>query len=154
MLSPLKASGRPLDLLEVGSWEGRSSAFLLSYLPTARLATGAGVNFTFDNGKTWLLYNSDNGLVGDNISAIFAHNNRLWLGANHEETFDNSPITVSDGLLYTDDLGDNWFKYDFDALGLDKIYGFQRYVYDITGHHNNALNEDWMFFSAWRMRYN
>jgi predicted O-methyltransferase YrrM len=37
LLSPLQASGRSLDLLEVGSWEGRSSAFLLSYLTTARL---------------------------------------------------------------------------------------------------------------------
>lgn len=37
LLSSLKATGRALDLLEVGSWEGRSSAFLLSYLPTARL---------------------------------------------------------------------------------------------------------------------
>jgi len=37
LLSPLKAAGRSLELLEVGSWEGRSSAFLLSYLPNARL---------------------------------------------------------------------------------------------------------------------
>ena len=37
LLSPLKATGRMLELLEVGSWEGRSSAFLLSYLPNARL---------------------------------------------------------------------------------------------------------------------
>jgi predicted O-methyltransferase YrrM len=37
LLAPLKLPARPADLLEVGSWEGRSSAFLLSYLPQARL---------------------------------------------------------------------------------------------------------------------
>jgi predicted O-methyltransferase YrrM len=37
LLEPLKSSGRPAELLEVGCWEGRSSVFLVSYLPHARL---------------------------------------------------------------------------------------------------------------------
>ncbi|MCH8027788.1 MAG: hypothetical protein IID63_06660, partial [candidate division Zixibacteria bacterium] len=112
-------------------------------------ATGAGVNFTFDLGQTWLLYNTSNGLLSDNLSAIFSQNNRLWLGANHSELVNDAPETFSDGLLYTDDLGDNWFQVDFDALGVDKVYGYRRPVFDITGHYDANQNEDWLFFSAW-----
>ena len=112
-------------------------------------ATGAGVNFTFDLGQTWLLYNTSNGLLSDNLSAIFSQNNRLWLGANHSELVNDAPETFSDGLLYTDDLGENWFQVDFDALGVDKVYGFGRQIFDITGHYDASQNEDWLFYSAW-----
>lgn len=112
-------------------------------------ATGAGVNFTFDLGQTWLLYNTSNGLLSDNLSAIFSQNNRLWLGANHSELVSDAPETFSDGLLYTDDLGENWFQVDFDALGVDKVYGFGRQIFDITGHYDASQNEDWLFYSAW-----
>lgn len=37
LLSPLKALKRPVDMLEVGSWEGRSTLFLLGYLPEGKL---------------------------------------------------------------------------------------------------------------------
>ncbi|MEE8404959.1 MAG: hypothetical protein V3S17_06175 [candidate division Zixibacteria bacterium] len=112
-------------------------------------STGAGVNFTFDLGQTWLLYNTSNGLLSDNLSAIFSINNRLWVGANHSELVDEAPTSFSDGLLYTDDLGDNWFQVDFDALGVDKVYGYGRQIYDIAGHYDANQNEDWLFISAW-----
>jgi len=35
LLSPLKAMEQPLRVLEIGSWEGRSTVFLLGFLPTA-----------------------------------------------------------------------------------------------------------------------
>ena len=37
LLAPVKALARPVDMLEVGSWEGRSTLFLLGYLPNGRL---------------------------------------------------------------------------------------------------------------------
>jgi predicted O-methyltransferase YrrM len=37
LLSPLKALARPVDVLEVGSWEGRSTLFLLWYLREGKL---------------------------------------------------------------------------------------------------------------------
>ena len=37
LLSPLKALGRPVEMLEVGSWEGRSTLFLLGYFPEGKL---------------------------------------------------------------------------------------------------------------------
>ena len=112
------------------------------------VATGAGVNFTFDNGQTWLLYDSTNGLSSDNLSSIFSQNNRLWVGANHTELVNNSPTSLADGLFYTDNLGDNWIKYDFNAIGIDKIYGVSRQIFDITGHYNAGQNEDWLFIAA------
>jgi len=35
LLEPLRRRGAPLRVLEIGSWEGRSTLFLLTYLPTA-----------------------------------------------------------------------------------------------------------------------
>jgi len=35
LLAPLKALDRPQQLLEIGSWEGRSTVFLLGYFPQA-----------------------------------------------------------------------------------------------------------------------
>ena len=112
------------------------------------VATGSGVNFTYDNGQTWLLYDSTNGLSSDNLSSIFSQNNRLWVGANHTELVDNSPTSIADGLFFTDDSGDSWIQYDFDAIPIDKIYGVSRQVFDIAGHYDPGQNEDWMFFAA------
>lgn len=121
---------------------------IVEYAGAVWIATGAGVNFTFDNGQTWLLYDSTNGLNSDNISAIFSQNNRLWLGGNHTEILDQIPYTISDGLIYTDDIGDNWIQYNFNTAGIDKIYGVDRYVYDITGHYDASQNENWIFFAG------
>ncbi len=112
------------------------------------VATGDGVNFTFDNGVTWLLYDSTNGLSSDNLSSIFTQNNRLWVGANHTELVNNSPTSLADGLFFTDDMGDNWIQYDFDAIGIDKIYGVSRQIFDIAGHYDAGQNEDWLFIAA------
>ncbi len=112
------------------------------------VATGAGVNFTFDLGQTWLLYDTSNGMLSDNLSAIFSLNNRLWVGANHSELVNEAPTTFSDGLLFTDDIGDNWFQVDFSASGVDKLLGVNAQVFDITGHYDANQNEDWLFFAA------
>lgn len=37
LLSPLRALERPVDMLEVGSWEGRSALFLLGYFSAGKL---------------------------------------------------------------------------------------------------------------------
>lgn len=37
LLSGLKATGKPVEILEIGSWEGRSTVFLLGYFPNGRL---------------------------------------------------------------------------------------------------------------------
>ncbi|MCH7689801.1 MAG: hypothetical protein IIA17_01990 [candidate division Zixibacteria bacterium] len=112
-------------------------------------STGAGVNFTFDLGQTWLLYDASNGMLSDNLSAIFSINNRLWVGASHSELVDESPTSFSDGLLYTDDLGDNWFQVDFSASGVDKLLGVNSQIFDIVGHYDANQNENWLFISAW-----
>lgn len=37
LLSPLKALESPVEMLEIGSWEGRSTLFLLGYFPEGKL---------------------------------------------------------------------------------------------------------------------
>ncbi len=98
-------------------------------------ATGDGVNYSLDNGISWLLYNDQNGLVGDNISALFSsRNGRLWVGMNHSGTINGEPVTLSDGLAYTDDEGQNWTTIDFEALGIIYATGGDRTIFDIGGH--------------------
>ena len=37
LLAPLKNNDRPVEMLEIGSWEGRSTVFLLGFLPGSRI---------------------------------------------------------------------------------------------------------------------
>lgn len=110
-----------------------------------------GVNYTFDEGQTWLLYDESNGLVSDNISAIFPIDGRIWLGTNHTEFIDNENVSVSDGLSYTDDEGLTWNQIDFGEGGLDitpPVTGGNRTIFDITGYNDLSSGRDWLFFSA------
>jgi hypothetical protein len=112
-------------------------------------ATGEGVNFSLDSGQTWLLYDASNGLVSDNISAIYSFNDsRIWIASNHG--FGSE--AMSDGLSYSDDNGQNWYQVNFDSLGIDYVWGGNRTIYDITGHHDDDYyldrGVDWLFFTA------
>jgi len=113
-------------------------------------ATGEGVNFSLDSGRTWLLYDSTNGLVSDNISAIYSLNGRIWVATSHG--FGNEAL--SDGLTYSDDNGQNWFQVDFSPDGLDipYVWGGNRTIFDITGHQDDDYDidhgVDWLFFTA------
>lgn len=113
-------------------------------------ATGDGVNFSLDSGRTWLLYNASNGLVSDNISAIYSLNDRIWVASAHGFGVD----AMSDGVSYSDDNGWNWVQIDFGPEGLDipYVWGGFRTVFDITGHHDADYDighsVDWLFFTA------
>ncbi len=119
-------------------------------------ATGEGVNFSLDTGRTWLLYNAGNGLVSDNVSAIFSLGRRLWVGTN--TGFGNQ--ASSDGVSYSDDMGRTWVQINFGPDGLDIPFvwggGGFRTIYDITGHHQVGFfdhrsidqDPDWVFFTA------
>jgi ligand-binding sensor domain-containing protein len=109
-------------------------------------ATGEGLNFSMDSGRTWLLYNSTNGLVSDNLSAIYSMNNRIWVATNHE----SGGYTISDGLSYSDDTGNTWTQVNFGSEGLNipYVWGGDRTIFDITGHRVEDRNIDWLFFTA------
>ncbi len=109
-------------------------------------ATGEGVNFSMDSGRTWLLYDSTNGLVSDNISAIYSMNGRIWVATNYE----SGGYSMSDGLSYSDDTGNTWVQVNFGSDGLDipYVWGGDRTIYDITGHPDEDRNIDWLFFAA------
>ncbi len=111
------------------------------------LATSNGLNYTFDNGQSWLLYNSANGLPSNDISALLSMNGRLWVASNHSQVFQGSPLSFSDGLTYSDNDGLLWKHVAFDSLNppLRNGTGPFRNIYDITGFHDVRRNRDWLF---------
>lgn len=84
------------------------------------LATSAGINYTLDTGRTWLLYNDANGLVSKDISALFSLHGRLWAATNHDGLVDGSPESFSDALSFTDDNGQTWDTARFNN-GIDTV---------------------------------
>jgi len=122
------------------------------------LATGEGVNFSLDDGETWLLYDKSNGLVSENLSAIYSINGRIWVATNHDTIIDyyeeNYRAVLSDGLSYSDDMGDTWTQINFgaDGLNIPFVWGGDLTIYDITGHYDDNFFEDpvdWLFFTAY-----
>ncbi|MCM2271347.1 MAG: hypothetical protein NDJ18_02150 [candidate division Zixibacteria bacterium] len=112
-------------------------------------ATGQGVNFSFDNGQTWLLYNTSNGLAGNDVSAIYSAGTRLWIATNHVGIVNGFEEVFSDGLTYTDNDGATWTQLDFSEAGLDIPYvtGPFRTIYDIGGA-SDFQGRDWVFAAA------
>ncbi|NOY88719.1 MAG: hypothetical protein GXO93_04910, partial [FCB group bacterium] len=116
-------------------------------------ATGEGLNFSFDNGQTWLSYDSSNGLVSNNISAIYSiptvSGQRIWIASNHDQRVSGELMAISDGLSYSDDNGNTWKQINFDSLNIPYVWGGDRSIFDITGHFDPAQpGDNWLFFTA------
>ncbi|MCP4684764.1 MAG: hypothetical protein GY867_04875 [bacterium] len=122
------------------------------------LATGKGLNFSFDGGEHWFVVNSTNGLPSDNLSAVFSAGPRIWVASNHNEFIESELRTLSDGVTYSDDYGDTWTRINFGSDGLDIpfVWGGDRTIYDITGHFDedffgqrtSGRDAEWLFFTA------
>ena len=119
-------------------------------------ATGEGLNYTEDDGDTWLYYDEDNGLVSSSISALFSvpspSGQRIWVATNHEENIDGKIFGLSDGVSFSDNNGDTWNQIDFETAPNDipYVWGGDRTIFDIAAHYD-PLNEDfdnWVFFTA------
>ena len=98
------------------------------------LATDDGLNYSLDSGLTWLIHSEDNGLVSDNVSAMFYSNGRIYVALNHSENVQGEMTSISDGLIYSDDLGQNWQTVDFDADSIIYSTGGDRTIFDLTGY--------------------
>ncbi len=122
------------------------------------LATGKGLNYSFDGGVHWFVANSTNGLPSDNLSAVFSAGPRIWVASNHNEFIEGGLRTLSDGVTYSDDDGQTWSRVNFGSSGqnIPYVWGGDRVIYDITGHwdenflSNRSSNADvdWLFFTA------
>jgi len=121
------------------------------------MATGKGINYSYDDGASWFVYNTAHGLPSENLSAIFSIGGRIWIGSNHDEFIQDRLMTLSDGLTYSDDDGETWTTLDFGPNGLNIpfVEGGDRTIFDITGHYdlgffNHQLDDttDWLFFAA------
>lgn len=114
------------------------------------LAGDKGVNYSFDDGATWLLYDTSNGLLSVNVSAIFSAGSRLWIATSHDTVVQDELVSASDGLSFTDDNGNTWTWVDFSPNGLNipRVLGGNRTVYDITGYADGSRNIDWLYFAS------
>jgi hypothetical protein len=112
-------------------------------------ATGAGVNFSLDGGDTWLLYNTSNGLVGNDVSAMYSDGQRLWIATNHIGIVNGGEEVFSDGLSYTIDSGQNWVHPDYSDTSHFPpfVEGPYRTIYDISGA-RDFQGADWVFATA------
>ncbi len=119
-------------------------------------ATDEGLNYSFDGGLTWLLYDNTNGLVSSSISAFYSmpsfNGQRIWAATNHDENIVGLNISISDGVSYSDDNGQTWNQVDFETAPNDipYIWGGDRTIFDITGHYDetNPTFDNWVFFTA------
>ncbi len=126
--------------------------------PQVWLATGKGGNYSSDDGASWFVAGTRNGLPSDNLSALFSMAGRLWVGSNHNEYIESQLMTISDGPSYSDDNGETWVNLDFGASGFNIPYvqGGDRSIFDFAGHvdlgffNNRPIDNDaeWLFFAA------
>ncbi|MBI5266756.1 MAG: hypothetical protein HY851_05935 [candidate division Zixibacteria bacterium] len=118
------------------------------------MASGKGLQVTFDHGLTWLNHHTGTGLVSDNVSALFSTGSRLWIATNHTGSIGSGLVNLSDGVTYTDDNGGVWTQIDFGGGGLNipYVWGGDRLIFDITGAHDTDTYRfqgvDWTFFTA------
>ncbi len=114
------------------------------------LATGRGLNASYDAGMNWLLFDEGSGLVSENISAAFSYGDRLWVGSSHIEVIDETRYSISDGVSYSDDFGETWTQIDFSSSGQDILFvwGGDQTIFDITGGPDADGQRDWRFFTA------
>jgi hypothetical protein len=104
------------------------------------MATGKGLIFTTNGGTSWNRYDNTNGLVSDEISAIYSDtvNGRFWVATNHTVTIQGTTVSHADGLSYTADTGRTW-----DTIQPPGSYGYQATVFDLTGHDTLMFGASW-----------
>lgn len=105
---------------------GNTVIDIITHKGAVWMATGKGLSFSYFNDSTWNIYDNTNGLVTQDISAIYSSGDVLWVAMNHFE--EGVDYAFADGLAITADTGFTW-----DTLMVEGSHGFQKTVYDITG---------------------
>jgi len=112
------------------------------------LGTPAGLNFSLDSGKTWLLYRKGNGLRQDDVSALFSSGDRLWVGTAWTEAIAGvGTVTYSDTLQYTNDNGETFPTVDLKRPGATVPYAFgpAKTIFDLAV--GRAQGDEWVFMA-------
>lgn len=100
------------------------------------LATGRGVSFSYFDESGWNRYDTSNGLVSQDISAMYSSGNVIWLALNHYEA--DYLYAFADGMAYSSDEGLTW-----DTMMVPNTYGYQCTLWDIVG------IDSLMFCASW-----
>ncbi len=103
-------------------------------------STGRGVSFTSDGGRTWFNYDATNGLIYDEVTAIYSAGDTLWVAIDSAGVDNATKETylVGQGLIHTEDEGQLW-----KSMAVEGTLGFRRTVYDIAG------ADSFLTFAAW-----
>lgn len=105
------------------------------------MATGRGLAFSHFGDTAWFTYDKRNGLVSDEVSAIYSDSihGRLWVATNHTVDANGISVAYADGLSFTYDEGRTW-----DTLMIPGSYGYQSSIYDITGYDSLIFCASWV----------
>lgn len=90
------------------------------------MATGHGLSYLYFGDNIWYKYDSTNGLVSQDVSAIYSDsiNEVLWVATNRID----SVGVYGDGLSFTQNEGMDW-----DTMMVNGTVGYDYIVFDITG---------------------
>ena len=100
------------------------------------LAGGRGVTYQMLGDSVWNLYDGTNGLLSENISAIYSSGDILWVAMNYFDGDDE--YATGNGLAFTSDTGFTW-----DTTGPSGTKGFVNIVFDITGVDSSVFCASW-----------
>ncbi len=105
------------------------------------MATGRGLAFSHLGDTAWFTYDKRNGLVSDEVSAMYSDSihGRLWVATNHSVDVGGVSVAYADGLSFTDNEGLKW-----DTLMIPGSYGYQSTIYDITGYDTLVFCASWV----------
>jgi len=139
-----------LPLASGGGVSSNSAIDIMEHNGGVILATSDGLNYSLDGGLTWQVFDVEDGLPSDNVSAVYSGAGRLWAATNRSSLIGGIITTLSDGVSYSLDNGASWTQIDFseDGQDIDYVWGGDRVIYDVTGHSIPSLDKDWVFFAA------
>ncbi len=104
------------------------------------LTGSRGVTYQFIGDSVWNLYDETNGLISENISAIYSSGDVLWVAMNYFK--EDAKYATADSLAFTVDIGNTWQyigpKGTYD-VGDDTI----NVVFDITGYDSLIFCASW-----------
>lgn len=100
------------------------------------IGTTNGVSYTTDLGQEWITFDvaSEGGLAANNVSALFAWGDTIWIATVASETFNNLSVNVGQGMQFSLDAGQTWLSpTDQNGVMENATTGISRLTFDIAG---------------------
>lgn len=97
------------------------------------IGTTQGLSYTENRGDNWFSFNSANGLNADNVSALYAFGDTIWVATVTSEVINEVRVVVGSGLQFSADGGMSW-ESPTDTTGIlaDATVGPLKVPFDIA----------------------